>query len=178
MADKDNFVRTHEAVQVVCQATLPIIKKVLEDWHQRQVRNLALCATPQHCPSSTKGKPSAKKGFCQNCINWGQAIESVYYPPCNVSFIPWANVNPILLCKDAVEVAKAFVLRLPQGHVYKDFGDFDVANILMLMMHCNLFLQGDQAIYDNVTKVRWYKLCFKFMSDLKCRWFCKRKMLC
>ncbi|XP_072038581.1 NLR family CARD domain-containing protein 4-like [Amphiura filiformis] len=152
----DNFVRCHEAVQLVCSAILPTLQKVLEDWHQRSLRNLGTCV--QSCPN--KGKPNPKKGFCPNCVAWGIAIEQAYFPQFTIGSMKWNNVDPTLFCKDPMEVAKVFVLRLPQGQVYGCLDDFDAASLLMLAMHFTPYHQGNQAFYDTLQKV------FKVRNEL------------
>ncbi|XP_072024827.1 NLR family CARD domain-containing protein 4-like [Amphiura filiformis] len=152
----DNFVRCHEAVQLVCSAILPTLQKVLEDWHQRSLQNLGTCT--QSCPK--KGKPNQKKGFCQSCVAWGIAIQQAYFPQSTIGSMKWNNVDPTLFCKDPIEVAKVFVLRLPQGQVYGCLDDFDAASLLMLTMHFTPYHQGNQAFYDALQKV------FKVRNEL------------
>ncbi|XP_072014741.1 uncharacterized protein [Amphiura filiformis] len=156
----DNFVRCHEAVgeavQLVCSEILPSLQKVLEDWHERRLRNLNTCT--QSCPNN--GKPTQKKGFCQSCVAWRKAIEQAYFPQSNTVSMKWNNVDPTLFCKDPMEVAKIFVLRLPQGQLYDSLYDFDAASLLMFAMHFAPYHQGNQAFYDQLQKV------FKVRTEL------------
>ena len=149
----DNFVRCHEAVHLVCSAILPSIQKTLDDWHQRNLGNLGCCTSPQSCPN--KGKPVARKGFCKSCVDWGQAIENAYFPQSNTLSIKWVNINPTLFCKDPIEAAKVFVLRLPQGHSYNSVDDFDAASLLMLALHFGPYHQSDQIFFDKLEKVKY-----------------------
>ena len=145
----DNFIRSHEGIQVVCAAILPSIQKTLTQWHQQQQTVLGYCTSPHTCKS--KGRPVVNKS-CPSCVQWGQAIETAYYPQSNIKSIPWANINPTLLGIDFIQVAKAYALRLP-GTVYKDLGDFDAASLLMIMLHFQPFHQGDVMIPDKISKV-------------------------
>ena len=79
----------------------------------------------------------------------------MYTPPPNKTpnLPQWANVNPTILHRDPVEVAKAFVLRLPQGQSYGSIGDFDSASVLMIMMRFEQFHHGDHAKYGLIKKV-------------------------
>ena len=146
----DNFIRSHEAIQVVCAAILPSIQKTLRQWHQQQQRALGYCTSPHTCKS--KGRPVVNKS-CQSCVQWGQAIEAAYYPQSNIKSIPWTNINPTLLGIDFIQVTKAYTLRLQQGLVYKDLGDFDAASLLMMMLRFQPFHQGDATIPDKINKV-------------------------
>ena len=91
-----------------------------------------------------------------SCLGWGRAIENAYFPQSNILSIKWGNINPTLLCKDPIEAAKLFVLRLPQGHsyMYNSVDDFDVASLLMLALHFNPYIQGDQSFYIKLEKVK------------------------
>ena len=147
----DNFVRSHEAVQVVCAAIVPSLKSILGKWHQQKQTVLGHCTSPQSCKS--KGKPVVKKS-CQSCIQWGQAIEAAYYPQSNTKSIPWSNINPTLLGKDYVEATKAYTLKLQKGNIYKDLVDYDAASLLMIMQCFEPFHQGDNTFVDKIKKVR------------------------
>ncbi|XP_072046769.1 NLR family CARD domain-containing protein 4-like [Amphiura filiformis] len=151
-----DYIKTITSVQLVCSVILPTLQKVLEDWHQRSQRNLGTCT--QSCPN--KGKPNPKKGFCQSCVSWGAAIEQAYFPQSNIVSMKWNNIDPTLFCKDPIEVAKMFVLRLPRGQIYGCLDNFDVASLLMLAIHFTPYHQGNQAFYDKLQKV------FKVRNEL------------
>ncbi|XP_072017293.1 uncharacterized protein [Amphiura filiformis] len=152
----DNLIRLHRAVQMVCSAVLlTTLKTVLEDWHQRNLQNLGTCT--QSCPH--KGKPNPKKGFCQSCVAWKTAIENAYFPQSNIVSMKWNNVDPTLFCKDPMEVAKVFVLRL-HSQIYGCLDDLDAACLLMLAMHFTPLHQGNQQFYDQLQKV------FKVRNEL------------
>ena len=159
----DNFIRIYAAIQVVSEAVLPSLQNTLTQWHQQTAHG---CCKSTKCKSKgktkckSKGKTKCKsKGrpvvgrSCHSCVQWGQAIEAAYYPQSNIKAIPWANINPTLLGIDFIQVAKAYALRLLQGNVYKDLGDFDAASLLMIMLHFQLFHQGDVMIPDKINKV-------------------------
>ena len=150
----DNFVRCHEAVHLVCSAIAPSIQRTLDDWHQRNLGNFGCCTSPQSKPCPNKGKPVARKGYCRSCENWGQAIENAYFPQYSSASIKWGNVNPTLFCKDPIEVAKVFVLRLQQCQTYNTLDDFDAASILMLGVHFAPYHRGDQAFSGKIEKVK------------------------
>ena len=157
--DSDNYVRCHQAIQEVCKTSIPCIRTVLETWHQQVQSSLFSCTTPQTC-GPIKGKPTVKKkGSCQACVDWANALElATYLPPNTSGTLAWSNVNPTLLHKDPVEAAKAFVLRLQSGTTYSDVGDFDAASLLMIMMKFKEFNQGDQSKYWTIKKVNRYTI--------------------
>ncbi|XP_072016963.1 NLR family CARD domain-containing protein 4-like [Amphiura filiformis] len=149
--ETENYVRCHQAVQLVCAEAIPCIQNVLTNWHKTLQQRLKPCISPQTCP--TKGKPKNGKGSCNACVDWGDALEKVVYPPNSSGTLPWANINPTLLHTDPIEAAKVFVLRLQPGAVYTDVGDFDSASLIMIMMKFVEFHQGDVATYDTIKKV-------------------------
>ena len=154
--DSDNYVRCHQAVQLVCEHSIPCIQNVLSKWHKNLQQTLSPCTAAHQCPG--KGKPKAikqGKGSCNACVAWGNALEAAVYPPNSSGTLPWANINPSLLHKDPLEAAKIFVLRLQPGVVLTDVGDFDSASLLMIMMKFNDFHQGDQVKYDIIKKVKF-----------------------
>ena len=150
--DHSNFVRLHRAIQLVCDKALPCITDTLTKWHSNQLQVLHPCASPHQCPVTGKPKPGKS---CQGCVDWGNALQTVYYPPIqpNVQNIQWSNVNPSLFHQDPVEVAKAFVLRLPSGKSYKSVGDFDAASLLMIMMRFGEFHGGNRSVFDKIKEV-------------------------
>ena len=153
---KTNFIRCHEAIQLICSLSMPLVRLSIEQWHQMMQTHLQNCTTP-HCPA--KGKPNAKRGSCPSCVQWGVALQNTHSPSQNLVNPQWPNVNPTLLHKDPVEVAKAFVLRLPKGHICRSFGDFDVASILMMMVHFKGFHRGIKQHREHIEKVCIYVTC-------------------
>ena len=160
--DSDAYYRVYKALHLVTHEALPCVDNCLKVWHAQQLQVLSPCTA--QCPDGKKPKLPAS---CPNCIAWGTAIEgALYQPPANPSSttlqLAWANVNQSNLSKSHVEVAKAFVLRLPkkQGNTganiqhYRSVSDFDSASLLMIMARFAAFHHGDQASYDTIIKVR------------------------
>ena len=121
-------------------------------WHAQQ--NIGNCIKP-NCATTGKPKPSTS---CPNCVAWGNALLAAEYtnPSQGIgTSIAWSNINPTLLSKDPVEVAKAFVLRLPKGEPPpKSFDEFDTASLLMIMMKFNDFHHGDSNNFNSIKQVR------------------------
>ena len=162
--DSDAYYRVYKALHLVTHEALPCVDNCLKVWHAQQIQKLSPCTA--QCPNGKKPKPPAS---CQNCVAWGTAIEgALYQPTANPSSatpqLTWANVSQSNLSKSHVEVAKAFVLRLPkkQGFSgastqhYTSVSDFDSASLLMIMARFTDFHHGDRASYDGIIKVRFY----------------------
>ena len=147
--DASNYVKVCEAVQVFCIISLPTIQACVEVWHQSHQPKMHACQTPSNCPSYKK--PTKKSGACLACIDWGNALESEYYPP--GKDIQWRNVDATLLHKDPVEAAKGFVFIIPDKQSCTKFDDLDIGGVLKLMMGFAKYHGGDQTCYDKIQKV-------------------------
>ena len=147
--DANNYVKVCEAVQVLCSVSLPTIRACVEAWHQSHQSMMHACQTPSNCPSYKK--PTTKSGACQACIDWGNALESEYYPP--GKDIQWRNVDATLLHKDPVEAAKGFVFIIPDKQNCTEFDDLDIGGVLKLMMGFANYHGGDRTCYDKMQKV-------------------------
>ena len=157
----DNFIRCHEGLQLVCSAALPCVQAVIEAWHWKNQQNLKPCQTPNVCPSYKK--PTSKHGACQCCIDWGVAVESVYYDPSKGGgSLVWKNVSATKFHSDPVEVAKAFVFQLSSFGKREKFSDFDSGSILKLMISFEQFHHGDVSIIEAVEKVSDFFFLFLF----------------
>ena len=153
---KDNYVKTLECLNHVCLKATPCIQAAVKTWHTNQKTNttdaLQPCLQPATC-SKIKGKPSTGKGSCAKCIQWGNTVQSMYYPPHGNIGIGWQNVDSALFYDSEIEVAKAFALRLPQGAHPAVFADFDVASTMKIMMGFGEFHQHTQGHYEVIHKV-------------------------
>ena len=162
--EHDRYLKTLEGLNYVCLQAVPCIQSTVQNWHahQKTTNGLQPCLSAS-CP--TKGKPTRAKGACPNCILWGTAIESVYFPPTGKTGIQWQNLNPRLLGHDAIEVSKAFVLRLPHGANPKTFTDYDPASVLKIMMGFGEFHNHTKGHYDVISKVS-----FGFIPKISLKW--------
>ena len=110
--DSDAYYRVYKALHLVTHEAIPCVDNCLKVWHARQLQTLLPCTA--QCPDGKKPKPPAS---CQNCVAWGVAIEGALYHAPNILSPPqitWTNVSQSNLSKSHVEVAKAYVLRLPK----------------------------------------------------------------
>ena len=132
----DNLVRVLRALQHVCLKAAPSIDYTIRKWHAKQIfsSNLQPCRQPAKCLTKGKPKPSSS---CQNCVQWGSALESAYYPQPTSGKPPpiaWKNVNPTLLCNSYIEVANGFALHLPAGQQPTRVEEYDTASILKVII--------------------------------------------
>ncbi len=161
--DPESYYRIYKALHLVTHEAISCVDKCLTTWHSNQT----LPSCTGQCPTGKKPKSPAS---CQACVNWGQAVEgALYQPPANPSNQPsataasgrpqiaWTNVNSSKLGNSHVEVAKAFVLRLPHkstsGSTYNHVSDFDSASLLMIMAKFTMFHYGTKSNYDIIMKV-------------------------
>ena len=160
--DISNFARCHQAIQLVCHQAGTCVDSVLQAWHKSKTHVIPHCSRPRPRPPSNpqvcsdRGKPKPSSS-CQNCVQWGAAVEAEYYPPHLRGVIPWGNVNPTVSSRHYMEVAKAFVLRLQPNQPLTKATDLDSASLLMLMIRFGEFHKCDQVSYDIIKKVSW---CF------------------
>ncbi len=159
---QDNFIRCHAALHSLLSHTIPSLQYVIDAWHQKTTATTKPCSNPTSKPCSNPTppcspykKPTAKNNFCPECIAWATAIEAQVYPPSTSGSLQWMNANPVLFCKDPLEVIKLFVLRMPtnQRNAYSSLGDFDTASLLMIMAKFKAFHHGNQAVFDMIQKV-------------------------
>ena len=189
----DAYYRCYTALHLVTHRAIPCVDNSLRTWHTNQT--IPPCTGQGNCPVGKKPKVPPS---CQSCAEWGKKIEAaVYHPPPKPGQLPagpqpppppssqisqkspqivWGNVNTSALGNSHVEVAKAFVLRLPnkplQGTVifgaasgsksYSRLDDFDSASLLMIMTRFRDFHGGDQASYEIIEKVGHVNLYSKF----------------
>ncbi len=113
---EDSFYRCYKALHYITHEAIPCVEDSLKTWHSNQQQSLSPCIV--QCPGGKKPKLPAS---CFNCVDWANAIETVYYQAgANPSTqktqkpIRWQNVHSSDFHKSHVEVAKAFVLRLPK----------------------------------------------------------------
>ncbi|XP_072022700.1 uncharacterized protein [Amphiura filiformis] len=155
-SDPDAYYRVYKALHLITHRAIPCADNSLKGWHVNQQITLPPCSA--QCPSGKKPKPPAS---CPECVAWGLAIESALYQPTTVHAkakpqLTWSNINQPNLGRSHVEVAKAFVLRLPHkqgGPLYTKMSDFDSASLLMVMARFSMFHNGDPASYDIIMKV-------------------------
>ena len=155
----DGYIRCCKALHLVVHQSIPCVDDVIRNWHTAQSLVLPSCSrprprppgNPQECKDSGKPKSSSS---CASCVSWGQAVENVYYPQSAKGNMPWGNVNPSSLRLSHVQVAKAFVLRLQHDHTYTSLEHFDLASLLMIMMHFEVFHGGDRNKFDVIKKVK------------------------
>ena len=146
--ERDRYIKTLEGLDYVCLQAVPHIQARVQNWHANQ--NLQPCLSTT-CPA--KGKPTEAKGSCNNCILWGKAIETVYFPQTGKNGIQWQNVDSRLLGHGAIEVSKVFVFRLPNGANPKTFTDYDLGSILKIMMRFGVFHNHTKDHYDVISEV-------------------------
>ncbi|XP_072048274.1 uncharacterized protein [Amphiura filiformis] len=156
--DPDSYYRVYKALHLVAHEAIPCVDRCLSTWHANQ----ALPSCTGQCPIGKKPKPPVS---CQNCLAWCQAVEGALYnqPPKVRLQVTWSNVNSSGLGKTYLEVAKAFVLRLPHKQTsagasstcnqYNSMSDFDSASLLMIMAKFAGFHNGTKASYDTIMKV-------------------------
>ncbi|XP_072037295.1 NLR family CARD domain-containing protein 4-like [Amphiura filiformis] len=148
VVDDDVYYKCFKGLHLVTQKAIPCVDNCLKVWHAKQA--IPSCTTG-NCP---KGKKPKQPASCQNCIGWGNAIEaSVYHPPSSKTQVTWTNVSSSSLSKIHVEIAKAFVLRLPNKKPYESIADFDTASLLMIMTRFQEFHGGDYTSYENISKI-------------------------
>ncbi|XP_072015830.1 uncharacterized protein [Amphiura filiformis] len=157
VSDTGAYYKVYKGLHLLTYEALPCVDNALKVWHSHQQQTLPPCAG--HCPDGKKPKLPAS---CQNCINWGNAVEAALYPPAIPPAKPqitWQNINQSNLGKDHIEAAKAFTLRLPKNKAnpglpqYTSISDFDSASVLMIMTRFSEFHGGDQVSYNKITKV-------------------------
>ena len=156
-SDSRDFTRLHEAIQFICDKSVPCIQYVLQTWHDAQKLDLPPCDSPHQCSAKTNKKPKVGK-FCSGCVAWTGAIQTAYYPPIksDTQNMFWSNADISRLHLDFVEVAKTFVLRMSADndkHV-ASLDQFDAASLLRLMMHFGAFHREDAILYKKITNVR------------------------
>ncbi|XP_072027795.1 uncharacterized protein [Amphiura filiformis] len=114
----ESFYRCYKALHHVTHEAIPCVEYSLKTWHTNQQQTLSPCTA--QCPA---GKKPKQQMSCSNCIDWASEIESVYYQPTygkkpqpqkTQKQITWQNVHSSGFGRTYVEVAKAFVLRLPK----------------------------------------------------------------
>ena len=166
----DNLVRVLQALHHVCLKAAPSIDYTIRKWHAKQIfsSNLQPCTQPAKC--ITKGKPKPPPSSCQNCVQWGSALERAYYPQPTSGKPPpiaWKNVNPTRLCNSYIEVANGFALHLPAGQQPTRMEEYDTASILKVMQRfgdCHLN-NGPTPNYPNPVDVISKVLYFVFLSS-------------
>ena len=173
----DAYYRCYAALHLVTQESVPCVDNSLKTWHANQT--VLPCTGQGKCPVGKNPKVPAS---CESCEEWGKRIEAaVYHPPpkpgpqpagpqppgssktsLRSSQLAWGNVNSTNLGSSHVEVAKAFVLRLPNkpqpstgatSKPYSRLEDFDSASLLMIMTRFRDFHGGKQANYEIIEKV-------------------------
>ncbi len=112
---EDSFYRCYKALHYITHEAIPCVEESLKTWHSNQQQTLSPCIV--QCPGGKKPKLPAS---CFNCVDWANAIESAYYQAGASTQktqkpITWQNVHSSDFHKSYVEVAKAFVLRLPKA---------------------------------------------------------------
>ncbi|XP_072014252.1 uncharacterized protein [Amphiura filiformis] len=134
-----NFLKVCQVLHYICKETAPELESAIRSWHARQIQTgLLQCAggmQAQPCP--TKCKPKAKQNSCQNCIQWGSALEKVAFK----SAVAWRNVDTSHLYTNPLEAANAFALHLPPGQSQTKIEDYDPASILKIMLGFGEFHQ-------------------------------------
>ncbi|XP_072036598.1 NLR family CARD domain-containing protein 4-like [Amphiura filiformis] len=148
VVDDDVYYKCFKGLHLVTQEAISCVDNCLKVWHCNQA--ISACTTG-NCP---KGKKPKQPASCQNCIDWGNAVEAtVYHPPSSKTQVTWTNVSSSSFSKSHVEIAKAFVLRLPNKKPYTSIADFDTASLLMIMSRFQEFHGGDYTSYENISKV-------------------------
>ncbi|XP_072047311.1 uncharacterized protein [Amphiura filiformis] len=157
VSDLDAYYKVYKGLHLLTYEVLPAVDNALKVWHISKQQTLPSCTG--HCPDGKKPKLPAS---CQSCVDWCNAIEAALYPPPNPPAKPqltWQNINQSNLMKNHIEVAKAFVLRLPKSKTnpgstqYTSISDFDSASVLMMMARFSGFHGGDKVSYDTIMKV-------------------------
>ena len=113
-------------------------------------------------------KERQTKTSCANCVNWGTALEGIYYHsnPLALKQLTWKNVNSSLIHGSHIEVANAFALNLPGGQRPTQFSDYDTAHILKIMLGCGEYHKHNAALpnfpqpYETIRKV---SVCVAFL---------------
>ena len=184
--DSDTFYRVHKALHLVTHEAIPCVDNCLRNWHAIQQQALPPCSVlgPLQCPTGSKPKPPTSSqqrrsplSSCHECVAWGNAVEAMLYHP--VTTFPlarpqlaWQNVNPPILGKSHVEIAKAFVLKLPrkqnQQYTTCSIADFDSVSLLMIMYKFKEFHHSSQAVYDIIKRVS-LNLYFENLWSRMCR---------
>ena len=172
--DSDAYYRCYKALHLVTHEAIPCVDNCLKVWHANQ--KLPPC-TKANCP---QGKKPRQPASCQSCVDWGSAVEGMLYQPPQSgqptgpqppgkTQINWSNVVSSKLSQSHVEVAKAFVLRLPKlpptassgaAQTYSKLEDFDSASLLMIMTRFKDFHGGDHTSYQTLQKVIAYKYIY------------------
>ena len=153
----DGYIRCCKALHLVVHQSIPCVDDIIRNWHTAQ--GLPSCGRPRPRPPTNpttckdNGKPKVSSS-CPNCVAWAQAVENTYYPQAAKGNIQWSNINPLCLPTSHVEVAKAFVLRLPRDKQVLNVEDFDSASLLKIMMNFVVFHGGDSSKFDIIKKVR------------------------
>ena len=121
-------------------------------------RTSGLYSTWCMCNKESKPKQPAS---CANCVNWGTALEGIYYHsnPLALKQLTWKNVNSSLMHGSHIEVANAFALNLPGGHRPTQFSDYDTAHIMKIMLGFGEYHKHNAALpnfpqpYETIRKV-------------------------
>ena len=169
----DNFIKVLQALQHACQKSAPYLKQVVDTWYMQQKQTQKQCSQPLIC-SSIKGKPKSNTS-CSGCVNWGRAVEAVYYPP--PAQIAWRNIDTTLLHGSAIEVCNGFALNLPSGQRPTKVADYDTASILKIMMGFGQFHQFNQPTskpYETIKKVMYIEVFDQMKPGVSCQSYRKR----
>ena len=161
---QDHFTKCLVALHTLLDHTIPSLQNAIDLWHQKTTMTIQPCSNPTQCPAFKK--PTTKNNSCPGCIAWVTAIEAQVYPPFAAGSLQWMNADSTLFSKDPLQVIKLFVLRMPvnQRQAYSKLDDFDAASLLMIMGKFSGFHNGDQAVYDNIQKVRGFYVIYIFSS--------------
>ena len=151
----DAYIRCYKALHLVTRKAIPCVDNCLTLWHSNQKLHIK-DKHPQEgktCPQFKKPRQSAS---CQSCVEWGDAVEGMLYQPGKIQ-ITWPNVVSSQLSKSHVEVAKAFVLKLPKtsraAQTDSKLEEFDSASLLMIMTRFKDFHREDQTSFQTIQKV-------------------------
>ena len=121
----DAYWRCYRALHLVTHTSIPCVDESLKVWHDTQKLTIAQCTAIGKCPIWKKPNNAS----CQNCVAWAKAVENAAYqtpqttqaaqasPKVQTSAqtaLIWSNVNASQFWSSHVEVAKAYVLRLPK----------------------------------------------------------------
>ena len=138
------FVRVDGAVKLFSRTIIPVVSAITETWHKDTSLQIGKCPV--------KDKQCDRE--CNVCIAWGQAIEEVFYAPPtdSTTALKWSKVNLRRLQNSPLEVAKFFAAgNLPHG--ISEYGDFDAASLLTIMMSFKEINRGDFTCYNLLKQV-------------------------
>ncbi|XP_072021050.1 uncharacterized protein [Amphiura filiformis] len=140
----ENFVRVKRALVEVTLKAAPCVEAVVKQWHHLVKPVIGSCETPEVCrklDTKQSGPTMEKKGYCDNCLLWVDSVKAAinqYSSGKKKININWENLILFEFHKDPLQIAKAFVFKIPKDklkkfHQMASFDEFDEGSLLLVI---------------------------------------------